>query len=268
MREVLMKKVLWLTAGVLIPLILLAESAPPKSGFSLKVGPAFGYLRKGFVTLPVAWTATAPSLVLDVSRSSPRFLHSLRLGFGRSSGISTTEGKRPGDNAFGWIPAEYGFTWFCCRDIFGLGRVDGGFGATLQYLRLHESIALQEGLATREEDDFFGLGPQAALRWRSRTEKWRAAARLSLSISLPFANRSVIDSDAIPRHRGGLYWARGDLVLSVDRVVGRRWIVGIKYERAAFGMLRTPERDFSLDFALSAGNYLLSHLSIQAGTSW
>jgi hypothetical protein len=205
---------------------------------------------------------------MDISRSSPRFLHSLRLGFGRSSAISTLEGKRPGKNAFGWIPAEYGFTWFCWPDMLRLDRLDWGFGVVLQYLRLNESIDLQGGTTTREKDDFFGLGAQMALRWRSRGEAWRAAAKFSLSMSVPLANSSVIDSDEVPGHRGGLYWARADLVFSVERVLGRHWTVRIKYERAAFGMVRTPERDFTLDFALSAGNYLLSHLSFQAGYSW
>jgi hypothetical protein len=54
-----MKKTIIFAVGIALPLIRRAESAAPKPEFSLKIGPAFGYLRKGFVNLRVAWSASA-----------------------------------------------------------------------------------------------------------------------------------------------------------------------------------------------------------------
>ncbi|MDH4272621.1 MAG: hypothetical protein OEW18_11675, partial [Candidatus Aminicenantes bacterium] len=236
--------------------------------YSASIGLGYGYLYKGLVTLPVQWTGSSPIIELDLERATERFSHGLRFSLGRSGRISVNDRQRPGHNSFFWLPLDYSFTWYCSRNIFRFARLEWGFGATAQGMHLGETVDLQTEHQTKHLDDFFGIGLNTAFRWRSGNERWQARVRLALTGSPPLLNRSVIRSNLVPEHHGGLWWLRADLALDVERTVASRWRVGVRYERDAFVVLRTRTKEFSTADFLSGGNYFRSHLALRFGYRW
>ena len=253
---------------MIIPSFCNAQKTNASAEYSVSLGLGYGFIYKGYFNLPSRWTGSSPVIDLSLERATARFSHSLHLGYGRSPDISTKVGKKPGDNSYTWLPIDYSFTWYCCRNIFRLSRLDWGFGATGQWMHLKETIDLRTGQETHHLDDFLGVGLNTVLRWRSRRDRWRIRTRFSLTVSLPFWNRWVIRSNLAPRQSGGLTWLRSILTLMIERKLFSRLWLGIQYERDALPWVRTWTSVFTPSEVASGGNYFLSHLTVKVRYRW
>jgi len=237
-----------------------------KIGFGL----GSGYFSKGLFSVPAAqWTGSGPAFDLFMERESGRVIHSLDLSFGRAGGIRRSGRKWPGDNSFSWLPLQYSLTSYSRRNAFGLERLNWGIGATVQWFRLREELEWQPGQRTGHHDDLLGLGLNTGFRWLSGGRGcWRAMSNISISLAIPPLNRSVYRSDLAPDYRGSAFWGAVGFVLSVERSVARRWSLGLLYQRQALFLLRTLEKRLSFAEMYSAGNFLLTQLTLRIGYHW
>ncbi len=234
----------------------------------LELGLGYGYWIKGLLNWPVEWRGSSPVVVLSFHKSNERFSHSAGLTFGRSGSISANGRRRPGENAFYWLPAEYSFTWHCARNVFRIKRLDWGFGGTAQFMRLSETVDLQEGESARHWEQYAGLGPNTAFRWRSGNLSWTAKMMVSITCFLPYLSRAGVISDVIPEHTGGFWWLRSGVSISVERALSKSLVMAIGYDRDAVMEARTTAYKLKAGEFIGGGNYLLSHFSIKIGYRW
>jgi hypothetical protein len=176
--------------------------------------------------------------------------------------------RRPGENGFYWLPAEYSFTWHCARNVFRIKRLDWGFGGTAQFMRLSETVDLQEGESARHWEQYAGLGPNMAFRWRSKNSRWTAKMMVSITCFLPYVSRAGVISDAIPEHTGGFWWLRSGLSINVERALSKSLVMAIGYDRDAVIGARTTAYKLRAGEFIGGGNYLLSHFSMKIGYRW
>jgi len=234
----------------------------------LKLGLGYGYWIKGLLNWPVEWRGSSPVVVLSFQKSTERFSHNTKLAFGRSGSISVNGRRRPGENGFYWLPAEYSFTWHCARNVFRIKRLDWGFGGTAQFMRLRETVYLQEGESARHWEQYVGLGPNMAFRWQSANSSWTAKMMISFTCFLPYLSRAGVISDVIPEHSGGLWWLRSGVSISVDRALSKSWVMALVYDRDAVIGARTASYKLKASEFIGGGNYLLSHFSMKIGYRW
>ncbi len=244
------------------------ESGDVSPRYSVSLGPGYGYWIKGLIDWPVEWRSSSPVVVMSVHKSTERFTHGARIEFGRSGSINAAGQRRPGENGFLWLPVEYSFTWHCARDIFRIKRLDWGFGGTAQFLRLSETIDLQEGQSAQHWEQYIGLGPNMAFRWRSGNLRWTGLMTVSITCVLPYLSRAGVISDAIPEQSGGLWWLRSDLSISVERALSESWILTLGYERDAVIAARTTAYKLRTGEIIGGANYLLSQISMKIGYRW